>query len=355
MSDSHDTTRPAAALTRRSLLAALFAGAGAGCARGGGGTGAPPPRGAPSVEQALRRPDRPAAVDTHTHFYDPARPQGVPWPPPVDALLYRAHMPEEFISLTAPLGVGGAIVVEASPWLEDNQWLLDLADAHPVILGVVGNLTPGGDGFAQHLARFTRHPLFKGIRIGAQRLREGLGTRVFDADVRRLADAGLSLDLLGGEAMLPDAAALARAVPPLRIVVDHLPFAAWDGDLAAARRALDPFRELPRVYAKVSGVMRPGEPGVETYRPRLDLLWEVFGADRVMFASNWPVSNRLVSYDAMHRAVAEYARARGAADTERFFWRTSRDVYRWEWRRPLEAQSAFAPRTLLDPREAWRG
>src|SRR2546421_730543 len=66
-------------------------------------------------------------IDTHTHFYDPSRPQGAPWPGKSDKLLYRPVLPGEYKKLARPFGVVGAIVVEASPWLEDNQWLLDLA------------------------------------------------------------------------------------------------------------------------------------------------------------------------------------------------------------------------------------
>src|SRR5438552_2260068 len=82
------------------------------------------------------------AIDAHTHFYDPHRPQGVPWPGKGDKLLYRTVLPPEFKQLTKKHHVQGTIVVEASPWLEDNQWLLDLAAKEPFIVGVVGRLDP---------------------------------------------------------------------------------------------------------------------------------------------------------------------------------------------------------------------
>src|ERR1700723_2751787 len=65
------------------------------------------------------------ALDAHTHFYDPHRPQGVPWPGKQDKFLYRTVLPGEFMKLTNRHHVRSTIVVEASPWLEDNQWLLD--------------------------------------------------------------------------------------------------------------------------------------------------------------------------------------------------------------------------------------
>ena len=60
-------------------------------------------------------------IDTHIHLYDPTRPQGVPWPPKTEALLYRPVLPGAYAEMVRPLGVTGAVVVEASGWLEDNQ------------------------------------------------------------------------------------------------------------------------------------------------------------------------------------------------------------------------------------------
>ena len=78
-------------------------------------------------------------IDCHTHFYDPGRPQGVPWPGR-DSSLYRTVLPADLRRLPQHLPVTGTIVVEASSWLEDNDWLLELAQRDPFIVGVVGNL-----------------------------------------------------------------------------------------------------------------------------------------------------------------------------------------------------------------------
>src|SRR5690606_11408034 len=90
-------------------------------------------------------------LDSHTHFYDPSRPQGVPWPEKNDAFLYRTVLPDELKSIVKPLGVTGTIVVEASPWVEDNEWVLNLAAREPFIEGLVGHLKPGRPNFARDL------------------------------------------------------------------------------------------------------------------------------------------------------------------------------------------------------------
>jgi len=168
-------------------------------------------------------------VDTHTHFYDTARPGGVPWPGKDDAFLYRPVWPAEFRKLTAGEGVVGTVVVEASPLLEDNQWLLDLAANDAFLLGVVGNLTPGGERFREHLDRFASQPKFRGIRIGHAALRAGLNSALFLDDLRAFAQRELTLDVNGGPEMLPDIARLTRKIDSLKIVGNHLANVAIDG------------------------------------------------------------------------------------------------------------------------------
>lgn len=143
-------------------------------------------------------------IDTHTHFYDPTRPQGVPWPGKGDAFLYRPVLPAEWEELVAPLGVTGTIVVEASPLVEDNQWLLDLAAEQKPrpgmqgIVGIVGSLPVGDPTCGGLIDRFAKNPLFRGIRVNAQALLAGLGDKASLADLERFAAHGLTLDVNGG-------------------------------------------------------------------------------------------------------------------------------------------------------------
>jgi L-fuconolactonase len=273
------------------------------------------------------------AIDTHTHFYDPRRPQGIPWPSKDNALLYRPHLPAHFQKLAARHGVVGTVVVEASPWVEDNQWVLDLAAKNPLIVGYIGHLKLGQPEFPDLLQRFSQNPLFRGLRIGGQELGKNEQNPAFQKDLRRLSDQHLTLDLLGNGQMLPAVERLAKQLPDLRLVLDHLPFPEWEQEEGAARRALEGLAQSPRVYIKVSDVVRQqeGKAVVDPafYRPRLDLLWELFGPDRVLFGSNWPVSNRVAPYATVHGVVAEYVQERGQQEAEKFFWKNSLAAYDW--------------------------
>ncbi len=276
------------------------------------------------------------AIDTHIHLYDPRRPQGIPWPAKTDALLYTPHLPADFRRTVAPYHVVGAVVVEASDWLEDNAWLLDLAKTNDEIVGVIGNLRIDAPQFAAQLRRFTASPLFRGLRLKSSDLKI-LDTPAFVSGVHLLSEAGLTVDVLGGPAILAPAVRLARIAPTLRVVVDHLPFKEWDGNVAALQTALGEAAAQPNIFIKISEVVRrpaagPAIADLSYYRPVLDTLVDLFGPDRVLFASNWPVSDRVSTYGTVHRVVADYFSAGGSAAAEKFFWRNSLVAYRWQAR-----------------------
>jgi L-fuconolactonase len=291
----------------------------------------------PSLVRAADEESPIPVIDTHTHFYDPTRPEGVPWPPPTDTSIYATHLPPKFHAAFGALPVLGTVVVEASPWLEDNQWLLDLARSNSDIVGIVGSLKPGEPQFAANLKRFAANPLFRGIRIGAGTVTTVSQPTVM-ADLGRLASANLSLDVIGRSAIVEGTQQIARKWPNLRIIVNHLPFPEWDGNVSALREGLAGLAKQRNVFVKVSAVVRRVDGKIiddpEFHRPALDALFEWFGPDRLVYGSDWPVSTKIAPYPTVHRIVAEYFSTRGRAAAEKYFWRNSHAAYRWVPRGP---------------------
>lgn len=280
-------------------------------------------------------------IDTHVHFYDPSRAGGVPWPPAGDAKLYRPILPEEYKKLTAPLDIKGVIEVEASPLLEDNQWVLDLAGREPIILGTCGDIEIGNGGFGENLDRFHKSGRFYGIRIGnlwGRNLRTDLQEREAIANLKMLAQAGLEVDVIGGFAILPDVIRINDQVPDLRIVIEHMPFdpPRDDADRSAADNSLREIGGRRQIFSKVSNVLRQksNQPieDLDYYRPSLDQLWETFGVNRLIYGSNWPVSDKVGPYELGFRIVREYFAAKGREASEKFFAGNSKLAYRWKVR-----------------------
>jgi len=297
-------------------------------------------------DSALRAaPGRPPAgadsitvIDAHTHFYDPTRPQGVPWPPRDDKLLYRPVLPKDYRALPVPRPVTGTVVVEASPWVEDNQWVLDLAAKEPFIVGLVGNLPVGTKQFAGQLKRFAANKLFRGIRIRDRKLDGTLDDTAFVSDLKLLADHDLSLDLVGGTEILLFADRLAKELPALRIIIDHLAGVTVDGkpppaDWLAKMKAL---ARRPEIYFKMSGLVEgtgrsdgTAPSDVEFYRPVLDAMREMIGPDRLIYASNWPVSEQFAPLTTVQGIVGEYFRSHRRRAEEQVFSRTAKAAYNW--------------------------
>lgn len=291
---------------------------------------------APAAFAAEVRPTQ--IVDTHVHFYDPTRPEGVPWPPR-ESPIYRRTLPADYLAAVGHTGVKrGVVIVEASAWLEDNQWVLDLAAREPLVLGVVGRLTPGEEGFAEHVRRFAANPLYRGIRVAGALLAKQVEDAAFLDGLRVLADAGLTLDVNGNAATHAAVARVAARFPDLRIVLNHL---GLPGDPA---KGVPPewsegIRQLgarPNVFCKASAFVEQvksdygrAPTDVARYLPIVDALWKSFGAERLLYGSNWPVCERGASLPAVETLALACFAPKGAEVLERVFWKNAQAAYRW--------------------------
>jgi predicted TIM-barrel fold metal-dependent hydrolase len=302
---------------------------------------------------AAETPAKPAAqpfdipiIDCHIHLYDPTRPQGAPWPNKSNTVLYQPTLPSRYRPIAESVGIVGAIEVECSTWLEDNQWVLDVSEKDDIMVGTVGDLEVGTPDFRKQLERFHANRLFRGIRYGnlwRRNLGEGLNKPEFVADLRALAEADLVLDTANPNvALLADVVRVSDLVPNLRIVVDHLPQmvppAAGSAERASYDASLKAFRERPQIYVKVSEVLRRVDGKIPTdlefYRARLDEIYDVFGPDRVLYGSDWPNSDQWLPVPVGFQIVKEYFLGKGRVAAEKYFWRNSTKCYKWVKRRP---------------------
>jgi L-fucono-1,5-lactonase len=275
-------------------------------------------------------------IDAHIHLFDRRRPQGVAWPPKDDPAPGISALPPRYRELVKPFGVVGAIVEEASPWLEDNQWVLDQIATDSILVGTVGFLDPGKPDFGKNLERFHKSKLFLGIRyrnVEGRNIAEGIEQPGFVSDLKLLADAGLSLDLTTTPKIM---VRVTDKVPSLRLVIPHLPSARLPQERAELDAYMADLRELgkrPQVYIKLSEVIKRVDGKVPTdpnfYREWLDQLWNIFGENRVMFGSDWPNSEHVGTYADVMTVAQAYVKGKGAAAIDKVFWKNSAAAYRW--------------------------
>ena len=282
-------------------------------------------------------------IDTHIHLFDPNRPQGIPWPEKTDKTLYKPALPERYRNLTKGTGVVGAIVVEASPWLEDNQWVLDVAEKDNIIVGVIGNIKPGTSDFAKQLERFQKNPLFRGIRYGNiwdYDIAGQVDNPKFISDLKIVAENGLVLDSANpNPALLAAIVRLTDKIPNLKVVIDHLPQMAIPTNKTIQKSYEADLHELgqrPKVYIKISEVLRKVNDQIPTdinfYRARLDELYSTFGENRLLYGSDWPNSDQWLPFEDGLKLVQTYFMEKGHSVAEKYFWKNSVAAYNWKKR-----------------------
>ena len=318
---SGEADRPALPISRRSLIGGAVALA----AMAENGL-----RAAPTAGQV-------PMVDTHIHLFDPNRPQGAPYRGPLESPTYtEGSFPATYRRVMARYAPVAAFHVDASPWIEDNLWALQLAESDPIMVGVIGNFRIESPEFPEIFKRHARNSLFRGIRYGnlwrydivAQSRRpEFIDAlkHVVDADLV-LETANPRIDLLRAVVRIND------ALPDLRIVIDHLcKLDPAPEEQGVYDRLLREMTARPNLFVKLSSSLHAGNrsPAMQDHKARLDLLFDAFGADRVLFASDWP---NVEQDGSVHTAVAivrDYFATRTVAQRNKFFWGNSIRAYKW--------------------------
>jgi len=250
-------------------------------------------------------------VDTHQHFwYYNAQEYG--WMGAGMESLKKDHLPDDLLPLLKAVGVEGTVAVQARQTLEETHWLLELADQHSFIRGVVGWVDLRSSQLHEQLDRFAGHPKLRGVRhvVHDEPDDQFMLRDDFVCGIGMLAEFNLTYDLLLFPKHLPVACELVARFPNQPFVLDHIakPFikdgtiSPWDADI---RRLAN----FPNVFCKVSGMVTEADWNAwkpADFRPYLDVVFEAFGPQRIMFGSDWPVCTVAGTYQDVYRLVADY-------------------------------------------------
>ena len=236
-------------------------------------------------------------IDAHLHLWDLTR-GGYRWLGPHHGRLFRTFTAEEAAAALATTGVDRAVLVQADDAVGDTEAMLAAGRAHPWVVGVVGWVPLDRPELAApEIERLAAEPLVRGLRhlVHDDPRDDFLSLPSVRSSLTTAAGAGLAFDV-------PDAwprhlgatVDLARALPELTVVLDHLgkpPLADGDSALAAWRRHLHALGGLPNAVAKVSGLRLPRVPyAADALRGVWHDALEAFGPERLMLGSDWPVS-----------------------------------------------------------------
>jgi L-fuconolactonase len=271
-------------------------------------------------------------IDAHQHFwhYSPARDR---WITPEMNVLKKDFLPQHLLPELLANDFTGCIAVQADQSERETLFLLDLAKRHEAIQGVVGWADLCAGNVAERLELFSRHQKLCGFRHIAQvepddrfLLRED-----FQRGIKYLGDLGFTYDILVDERQLPAAIELVSKFPGQLFVVDHIakPSIKSNRHLPWARY-LRLIAENPNVYCKISGLVTEADWKqwrASDFKSYLDLAFEAFGVERLMFGSDWPVCLLAATYNQVVQLVADYTGRLPIPDRGRVFGLTAAHFY----------------------------
>jgi L-fuconolactonase len=262
-------------------------------------------------------------IDAHAHFWN--RGGDIKQPPDLERV-------------AKPLGVTGVVAIEASGDIAQNDLILGLAANDPFLVGYSGILPLGTPEFATLVRKYAANRFFRGVRIRDAPFMQAAASNAVFSDLKLLADLDLHVEGLIQPGTLPAITALARRLPTLRIIVDHVAGVTYNGGAVPAAFIADltAAGANQNVYCKVSALVEgtgnktgTAPKDVAFYAPLLDEVWKAFGDDRLLYASNWPVCLRAATYDTVFGIAKGYVTGKGQEVAEKFFARNALAAYKW--------------------------
>jgi L-fuconolactonase len=232
-------------------------------------------------------------IDAHFHCWQLAR-GDYGWLTPALAPIYRDVAVADWQAQAAPMGITGGVLVQAAPTEAETQFLLAQADANPAVLGVVGWMDLLAADAPARIAALARHPRLKGLRPMLQDIAnpEWILQPALEPALRAMADCGLVFDALVKSRHLPHILTLAGRHPELRMVIDH----GAKPDIAAGEwqpwaDAMARIANETQAMCKLSGLMTEAAPNSPPAAVRRwgEHVLQSFGAQRVVWGSDWPV------------------------------------------------------------------
>jgi L-fuconolactonase len=273
-------------------------------------------------------------IDAHQHFWNLEK-VAYPWLVPAYGSLYRTIEAAELEPLLKANGIDKTVIVQAMDSYEDTDYMLETAAQFDWVAAVVGwvPLNKPAEA-AKKLKEYTQNPLFRGIRHLIHE--ESDPNWLIQAEVieglKQLAYLGLTFDAV---AVLPKhllhVATIADKIPDLKIVIDHL------GKPPIKDKQMEPWASLikqagayPNVYAKLSGLNTAADWeswSAEDIQPYINYAFEIFGADRLMFGSDWPVANLAGDYSKVWIEMNKAFEGRSEAEIDAVLGGTAIEFY----------------------------
>ena len=271
-------------------------------------------------------------IDGHQHFWTLQR-DDYTWLTPDLKALYRDFLPDDLQPLLIQANVDHTVLVQAAATTDETRYLLEIAKRQPIVAGVVGWVDMNSpEGAINTLDEFTCHSKFVGIRPMIQEINDPawINQPKLGAVLNALIERDLCFDALVRSAHLPYLLKCLTRHPDLRAVVDHgaKPNVA-NGEWQPWADSIAAIASQTSAYCKVSGLITEVSD-MQTYddiMPYLNHLLDIFGPERLIWGSDWPVLNLAGDYKSWHDAAVNRLVVLSEADQNRIFGSNAIEFY----------------------------
>jgi L-fuconolactonase len=245
----------------------------------------------------------------------------------------KDFLPTDLAPILHQNGVNGCIAVQADDSEEETNFLLHLADENSFIKGVVGWVDLLSDNVEERLLRFFNDNKFKGIRHIVQGEPEGFMLRKdFQRGISKLEKFNLTYDILIHPNQLIDAVKLVEKFPNQLFILDHMAKPnIKEGAISEWARSISQIAEFPNVSCKISGMMTEANWKHWQYNdfiPYMDIVFNSFGIDRVLFGSDWPVCLLAGKYEEAYSILEKYIDNFSFEEKNKVMGENAKKIYR---------------------------
>ena len=239
-------------------------------------------------------------IDAHQHFwvYDPVRDS---WIDDTMKVIRKDFLPSDLAPIYRKNGIDGCVAVQADQSEEETMFLLEQAKENKFVKGVVGWVDLLSENVEERLAYFSENKKFKGVRHIVQAESNDFMLRTdFQKGIRKLQKYDLTYDILVFPPQLPAAIKLVQKFSEQPFILDHIgkPYIK-EGKIENWKRDIESLAKYPNVYCKVSGLFTEADWenwNANDFVTYLDVVFDSFGVDRMLFGSDWPVCLLAASY-----------------------------------------------------------
>lgn len=271
-------------------------------------------------------------IDSHQHFWEyTVKDYG--WINEKMAGLKRNFLPKDLAPILTKNGIDGSVAVQARQSLIETEWLLELADKSNIVKGVVGWVDLQSKLVDEQLLKYSQNKKLVGVRhvVQDEPDEKFILRDKFLQGVSNLKKYGLVYDILIFEKHLKQTVQFVAKFPNQKFVLDHITKPKIKtGELLPWKKFIKELAFFPNLYCKVSGMVTEADWihwSPENFIPYLDVIFESFGTDRIMFGSDWPVCTVAASYSEVKGIVVEYMGSFSQIEKDKIFGLNAKAIY----------------------------